>query len=285
MLFKKPPGMKYTDMAIAIDNSIRSDDKRVKEQCFEYLWHLFYILAVKQKMFKNARDYDEYALYGATQVYLRYQKENQPGKFETLKPIKSCLNYIKRVLYPMKINYQQATFGQVLGEEALGEAPTIIQDDRVDVVRKSISQTLSVEYEQYLREISRTLKMVLSTSPYSSDPVMMHNIYLSCLLSLLRLITPSNKNLARLQKKIDRALSTDNLEEQIYAEESKDSVITYHLDPSMANYIATMVNKMKKEVAKDLRFIIGSYEPPDSIIKDVLNSPLEDYLDSYVDTD
>lgn len=279
MLYKKPPNMRYTQMCMFIDNNIRSEDKRVKETCFEYLWHIFYILAVKQKMFKNARDYDEYALYGATQVYLRYQKENQPGKFETLKPIKSCLNYIKKVLYPMKINYQQATFGQVLGEEALGEAPAIIQDDRVEMVRKSISTNLTVEYEQYLREISKTLKMVLSTSPYSNDPVMMHNIYLSCLLTLLKLITPSNKNLARLQKKIDRALPVDNLEEQIYAEESKESPVTYHLDSSMANYISTLVNRMKKEIAKDLRFIIGSYEPPESVIKDVLNSPLEEYLD------
>jgi hypothetical protein len=44
----------------------------------------------------------------------------------------------------------------------------------------------------------------------------------------------------------------------------------------MSNYINTLVNKIKKEIVKDLRYIIGSSEPPDQVIKDILISPISD---------
>ena len=68
-------------------------------------------------------------------------------------------------------------------------------------------------------------------------------------------------------------------EGQIYREESRDNIVVYHLDKSMENYIATLVNKIRKEVVKDLRYIIGSYEPSEQVIKDILISPLEEIVD------
>ena len=68
MLYKKPAGLKYTDCAIFIDAHIRDDDEKTRELCFEYMWHLFYVLAVKGKMFKNGRDYDEYASLNVSKI-------------------------------------------------------------------------------------------------------------------------------------------------------------------------------------------------------------------------
>lgn len=271
--------IKYTDACIYIDNHIYQDnDPEVQEKCFEYLWHLYYILAVKQKMFNNGKDYDEYALYSATQLYLRYKKEKDPNYKRKLKPIKSCLNYIKRTLYPFRVNYQKMTFQEEFREGSLGEVPTQIQDDRVELIRRSNNDLLNVEYTQYLNNICSSIKQVLNSSPYKKDKRMMHNLYVSCLLTILKTITISNKNIARIKNKEDRVLPVENLVDQIYAEESKDNIVIWHLDKAYSNYIATLVNKIKKEIAKDLRYIIGSFEPPDSLIKDLLISPLEEIL-------
>ena len=279
MLYRKPPGVSYTAMAIAIDNGIRDPDAD-KELLFEYMWHLFYILAVKGRFFTSGRDYDEYALYAATQLFLRYKKE-EAGTSKRIKPIKSCLNYIKKVLYPMKVNYQRAYFEQVIrNEDAKEENYAQLQDDRENMARRSSQELMHVEYRQYLENIPNTIKFVLRTSPYINDKVMMHNIYLSCLLTLLKMMTMSNVNQERLKKKTDRALPVENLIDQIYAEEMSENVVLYHLDATMNNYVATMVSLARKEIVKDLRDIVGSFEPSEQVIKDILKSPIEEYIDS-----
>ena len=280
MMYKKPDKVSYTAMAIYIDQHIRDDDCN-EELCFEYMWHLFYILAVRGKFFLSARDYDEYAFYGATQLFLRYKKERDPNRRNNLKPIKSCLNYIKKVLYPFKVNYQKNNFEQVFQSEALNdEAPLEMQADAEHKAREAYRNLLSIEYVQYLEEICSTMRNFLKASPYYSDKSLRHNIYISCLLTLLKTMTISNKNRKRLKlRERSRPLSMLNLIDSVYEEESRDDVVVYHLDKSMSNYIATVVNGMKKEMAKDLRFIVGSFEPPDQIIKDILASPLENYID------
>ena len=264
-------------MAMYIDENIRKEDRN-DELLFEYMWHLFYILAVKGRYFTSSRDYDEYALYAATQLYMRYKKEGTE-KGKNLKPIKSCLNYIKKVLYPMKVNYQQDYYEQVIKSDMSEEEySTQLQEDRENLVRQSNSQLVQIEYSHYLESICTTIKFVLRTSPYQNDKAMMHNIYLSCLLTLLKTITMSNRNKARFNKRVRKALSVENLIDQIYAQESQDNIVLYHLDPSMGNYILTLVAKIRKEIVKDLRGIIGSFEPSEQVIKDVLMSPIGGYV-------
>lgn len=280
MTYKKDPKMRYVDYAIFIDKNIHSEDAD-EEKLFQAMYHLFYILAVKGRLFQVASDYDSYALYGATQLFLRYKKEKNPHNKRALTPIKSSLNYIKRILYPLKVNYQKETFSQVFQEDGLkdGQLPTQILDDKVAEVRTLSKRLLNVEYTQYLSQIGTTIKHVLRLCPYHKDKAMLHNIELSCLLTLLRMMTMSNKNKKRLKNKEDRVLPVANLVDQIYAEEYQDDIVLYHLDKSMKNYIAVLVNQIKKEIAKDLRYIIGSFEPSDQVIKDVMLSPLGEYID------
>ncbi len=275
--YHKDNKLKYTDLCIYIDNNIGKPDCD-EEKCFEYMYHLFYILAVKGRMFQTSSDYDSYALYGATQLFLRYRKEKEPGN--KLKHIKSCLNYIKRILYPLKVNYQKSSFFQVFQEDALGgNAPTSIADARVADARKTNNGLLQSEYKYYLTQLPSTIKHILKDSPYTNNPVMMHNLYISCLLTLLKTITMSNKNKARLENKENKYLPTTDLMDKIYTEESKDDVVTYHLEKSMKNYVNLLVNKCKKEIAHDLRYIVGSYDLSDNIIKEILTQPLEEYID------
>lgn len=274
--YRKDSKLRYVDMAIYIDKEIKKPDCD-EEKCFEYMYQLFYILSVKGRMFQTASDYDNYALYGATQLFLRYRKEREPDS--KLKPIKSCLNYIKKILYPLKVNYQKSNFFQVFQEGALGgNAPTIIADAKVAEARKLTDDLLKTEYKYYLTQLPSTVKHVLRESPYSNNPVMLHNLYISCLLTLLKMITVSNKNKARLDNKEARCLPMTDLMDKVYAEESKDDVVIYHLEKSMKNYVKLLVNRCKSEIAHDLRYIVGSYELSDSIIKEILTQPLEDYI-------
>lgn len=272
MMYTKPSNVTYVEMAIYVDKNIRKED-RDDMKCFEYLWHLFYILAVKGRLFTTGRDYDEYALYGASKLFLRYQKE---AVKPSLTPIKSCLNYIKKVLYPLKVDYQKANFGQVFKEEVIGEIPfNQLKENKVRRIRQDNFKLARVEYEQYLHQLNSTIKDVLKDIPYNNASER-HNIHLSCLLTLLKMITMSNVNKERVRKREDRTLSVESLVDSIYLEESKENVVLYHLDSSMSNYINTLVNKIKKEIVKDLRYIIGSSEPPDQVIKDILISPISD---------
>ena len=277
MTYKMPKGQRYTDLCIYIDSEIKKPDCDEKK-CFEYMYHLFYILAVKGRMFLTSSDYDNYALYGATQLFLRYRKEKEPGS--KLKPIKSCLNYIKRILYPLKVNYQKSNFFQVFKEEALnGSAPIGIADSQKTLAGNINNNLVQTEYKYCLTQIASTIKLVLKGSPYIKDKAAMHNLYISCLLTLLKSITISNKNLLRIKNKKEKSLITDAFIDKIYEEESKDEVVIYHLDPTMGNYIDTLVKRCKKEIAKDLNYIIDSYKLPDDTIKEMLMQPLEDYID------
>ena len=60
-------------------------------------------------MFNSFQDYDGYSFYAANRLYfaLKRNLENQGKviKGKEIKPIKSCLNYTKALLYPMKIEY------------------------------------------------------------------------------------------------------------------------------------------------------------------------------------
>ncbi len=273
--YRKDSKLRYVDMAIYIDREIRNPDCD-EEKCFEYMYQLFYILSVKGRMFQTASDYDSYALYGATQLFLRYRKEREPDN--KLKPIKSCLNYIKKILYPLKVNYQRSNFFQVFQESALeGNAPVVIADAKVTEARRLTDDLLKAEYKYYLTQLPSTVKHVLKESPYSNNPVMMHNLYISCLLTLLKTLTMSNKNRTRLENKEAKCLPTTDLMDRIYAEEGGDNVVIYHLEKSMKNYVKLLVNRCKSEIAHDLRYIVGSYELSDSIIKEILMQPLEDY--------
>ena len=116
MLWKKPSGMKFTDMCIFIDENVPKivnpgEYPELENTIYNYLWLLVKALAIKKCMFKDFQDYDMYAFYSANRLYLALRK-NQLNQGKTIKgklirPIKSCLNYTKALLYPMKIEYQR----------------------------------------------------------------------------------------------------------------------------------------------------------------------------------
>lgn len=282
MFFKKPSSVTYTQMAIYVDKTCYEQD-RDENLIFQYLYHLFYILAVKKCYFKTSEDYDNYALYGAEEVYRRltnpkqFLPDDDPKK---LPKIKSCLNYIKNILYALRVNYQKFQFGEVFCDESVQDKDVKILEE--DIKSRAVSESYSltkIDTHYYLQKIPNTIKEYLNTSPYSKDKTILKNIYLSCLLTLLSNITWSNANKQTIQARTLKGLDIENLVNKVYEEESKD-LILWHLDPSMGNYVKTLINKIKSIIKKDLKFIIGSNEPTDQMVKSIIASPLNELLNN-----
>lgn len=281
---RKKPKIRYVDMCIYIDEHVYEPNHDV-ELIFDYLQCLFYALSFKKKFFNKEDDYDKYSLYGATHVYLRLTNERQflpdddPRK---MKRIKSVLNFIKSILYPLKVNYQKENFNKVYVDEIQGDGLSEeIHNSLVKDIKDSTQGLLSVEIETYLNAIPKTIKSFLKEIPYANDPAMLLNIYISCLLTLLRSMTLSNFNYNRLidKQKNELKLNAEELAESMLYEEAKNAPIVYHLDKGMRDYICVLTNKIKKIMAKDIRDLCKAYEPTDNIIEDILMAPISEMND------
>ena len=281
---RKKPKIRYVDMCIYIDEHVYEPNHDV-ELIFDYLQCLFYALSFKKKFFNKEDDYDKYSLYGATHVYLRLTNERQflpdddPRK---MKRIKSVLNFIKSILYPLKVNYQKENFNKVYADEIQGDGLSEeIHNSLVKDIKDSTQGLLSVEIETYLNAIPKTIKSFLKEIPYANDPAMSLNIYISCLLTLLRSMTLSNFNYNRLidKQKNELKLNAEELAESMLYEEAKNAPIVYHLDKGMRDYICVLTNKIKKLVARDIRDLCKAYEPTDNIIEDILMAPISEMND------
>ena len=130
MQWKKDPKQKYTDLCIFIDQNIPNiinpgEHPDIEDTVYNYLWLVVKALAIKARMFNDFQDYDPYAFYAANRLFFALRKNyNNQGKTikgKEIRPIKSCLNYMKALLYPMKIEYQNETFREILDEQFISK--------------------------------------------------------------------------------------------------------------------------------------------------------------------
>ena len=212
------------DMCIYIDKHAYEKDHDV-ELIFEYLQDLFYALSKKKRFFSKEKDYEDYSLYGATHVYQRLTNPKQfiEDENKRLPRIKSVLNYIKHILYPLKVNYQTENFGGVISDNYQGDGiEQIIFNDLKKNVQDSNSGLVKVEVENYFTYLPRLIKQFLLESPYANNKITFMNLYISCLITILRSITLSNDNYNRLINKDtnELKLNADEYLEKYYYEEA-----------------------------------------------------------------
>ena len=278
--------MKITDMCIWIDSNAYKEGVD-KNQLFEYLYNISISISIKNKLLPQWSDYEPFALYLATQTYLRlvnpkqFLPEDNPKR---MKKVKSVLNYIKRIMYPMIVNYQKQNFAQRFEagiNEDLDNCHIKIYHALQANVKKQSSYFLKVEFEHCLKSISFSIKEVLKTTPYVKDKLMMHQMYQSCLLTILNQFTLSNKNKERLDTRVNGNYKLSDFINQIYEEEQEDSIILFRLDPNLKNYISTLVKRIRKTILKDLRMLINDSEPTDEIIKAVLMESSQNDKEQY----
>lgn len=273
----KPKHVRYVDMAIWIDNNA------YKENCdhtklYDYLYHISKMLAYKRGLCKTSQEYEDFAIYAASRYFFRLTNSRQFDEIEPLEKIKSILNYIKRTLYPTKIEYDREYTNQVIDDREV-DYDSVLHN----IMQTSISELRVSEFKYYLQDIKKTIRAYLSHIPYRVGTAEWENIYLSCLLSLLSSITLSRDSMARVKHFAKNAKLNAELVDKIYKKERENSTILYHLPDSMHDYITVLVNSIRKVIANDLSGLLHSDITSESCIKSTIVSSISNEGDSYED--
>lgn len=248
MTYTKPEGITFTEMAIWIDNNVYTDGYDV-EVLYRYLYFLSEMIARQGAYFNSAKEYDEYALFCASTLYLRLTNKKQ---FEydssgnpKLERIKSILNYLKKVSYPYKIDYEKTI-------ACTCDEIDKVNIDSIDLIA-DFNEQLSLYDDKSFQYISSNIignvRSHLKNIPFKKNSVEWQNIYISCLLTLLSSVSPTKEQ----QKRINNCSERRNLTvTRVYTELRYEDPILFHLPENMKNYIRILVNEIRHVIAADI---------------------------------
>jgi hypothetical protein len=271
MLYKKPSSLKYTDLCVYIDQNVPKlanpgEYPEIEGTIYNYLWLLVKALAIKKCMFKKFEDYDGYAFYSATRLFLalrkNYLNQGKVIKGKQIKPIKSCLNYTKALLYPMKIEYQRETFKEIIEEEFVSKKfdAFAYETQLKNEARDSAEVTANLKWylQEALGKKNRILDELLEKSPFGSSTAEYKNLKISILLNSINILQTKNK-----------LVVTD-----------QQSIILWHLPKNMTNYVKVLV----KEFFTALKLEIMDCCKETSLTDDTLDAILHsNWEESYLD--
>lgn len=257
--YNKPKNVRYVDMAIYIDKNIKEDDAN-DEVIFEYLYHLVKMLAFKRALFNSGTKYEDFAIYLASKLLIRLKR----GVSGELPPIKSSLNYIKKVLYPEKVIFEKETYK----ENVITNAEDITNDNFKETLIRMTDELKLVDFKAYFSDIPQTVYSYVSKIPHK-DKAYVNNIYLSCILSILSSITLSVAGQRRLNNLIDTNKLTYDKLYSVYDYEKENGKVYYHVDPADRQLVDVLVNKLRHIIAEDLSIILN-----DSISSDYMQTAL-----------
>lgn len=269
MTYNKPKGIRYVDMCIYVDEHIY-DDKKDNDLLFQYIYHIVNMVAHKRKYFNRARYYDEYSLYVATKVYMRYLNKKQFELDENGNPklskIKSVLNYIKSISYAKKVEFEQQFYAQTFNDTN----DFIVSPNNFKSTINSYTDSLCYcDYILYLDDISKTIRHYVYSQRYL-DKEFMNEIYLSCLLSFISFITLSNKVKKKIRSIGLNVYSNVEVIDKLYTKERNNFVILFGLDNSYYNLIHVLVMNIKHLIVQDLNMLSKSYMISDGEMQHML---------------
>ena len=261
MIFVKPSDVRYVDMCIWIDENAYTESCD-DEKLYQYLYFIAIMLAYKARYFSKTKDYEDFALYMASQTFYRLRNPKQSQVDEAGNPkmprVKSVLNYMKSTLYPKKVDFQQQYYAQtqICIEDTDYDSAYSFSDKLEDTVD---ALTL-VEFESCLHDIVKTIKFFLNKIPHKRDSSEWQNIYMSCLLTFLNSVTLSNADIVRIK---NYSKNTSNKYLSLIEDYNKqaDGVILFHLDDKFRDYILVLVREIKRAVAADLSSSVGTHIP------------------------
>jgi len=265
MLWKKPANLRYTELCMYIDENVPKivnpgENPELENTIYNYLWLLVKALAIKKCMFKDFQDYDMYSFYAANRLFFALRK-NQINQGKTIKgklirPIKSCLNYTKALLYPMKIEYQRESFREVIEEEFVSKKfdAFAYEEQLKSSARESAGVTL--QFKEYLYEAlsksSNLLDKILQKSPFNESTPEYQNLKISILLTSIQIL----KN----KKKLDA---------------TPQSVILWHLPKSMSNYTKVLLKEFFMAIKLEIMDCYKTSDISEADLKNILSSATE----------
>ena len=261
MTFTKPKNISYTDMCIYVDAKIQQDSITDDEAsiCYEYIYLIIYMLSVKNKYFNKEEYYDEFALSLASDVFYRLlinkkmHELDESGQVKMTK-IKSCLNYIKTILYGRKVVFEQHNYSQkYLDIEQLQDNYTPVYTSFI-YSSDNLNFNLNANINIYFNSITKTIKQYLyDTSPYRKQPILMKNIYISCMLSLINSLTFTYTALQGINTKYVTQEAKIRYLYKLYKINRNNCVVLYHLNDSYYRYITVLVRQLYSLIKNDIK--------------------------------
>lgn len=265
MIYNKPRDTKYVDMCIYIDDHIYTEDYD-EDLVFQYLYHLAFMLSKKYTYFNRIDDYDNFAIFAATRIFLRL----------TMKPdlpkIKSVLNYIKKVLPAYKVDYRNSEFSNVISSTKDNKE---INYTFNNLISNHISDFSIAEFSLVFSNIPATCEKFLSSIPYKKNSSTWMNIYLSVMLTFMNTITLDKRQLETLDNLENTHYLQDyHLAEQ-YDKRELEKPILYHLPKHMENYILVLSRELRHIIADELSEILKTKVHSDYVL-------VEQYKDTFL---
>ena len=276
--FNKRKDLKYTDMCIYIDKNTplileKGMYPEIENTIFEYLYHIIYALSYKAMFFKNFEDYDNFALSSACQLYMSMRKKlenkGQIIRGKEVVPVKSCLNFIKSILFALKVNYQKETFATIFNPE-IDQDTSLLEARMKESVRVTYRESLEDSFKDMLSRIPQNIKSLLSESPYRNDKYMIKRLYISCILSLISSVTLPFKE----RKKIDAKINVNSelkLFNKAYNINSSETIL-WHLDSKFTDYVTLLVRIIRKKSSDELEENVHSGDLSEDLIESVISS-------------
>jgi hypothetical protein len=267
MIYKKPSDLKFTDLCIYIDQNVPKianpgEYPEIESTIYNYLWLLVKALAIKKCMFKKFEDYDSYAFYAATRLFLalrkNYLNQGKVIKGKQIKPIKSCLNYTKALLYPMKIEYQRETFKEIIEDEFVSKKfdAFAYEAQLKSEIRDSFD--IAIQLKMFLQDAlgykNKILDELLKKSPFGCSTSEYKNLKISILLNSI--------NILHTKKKL---VVTD-----------QQSIILWHLPKNMTNYVKILVKEFFTAIKLEIMDCCKETSLTDDTLDAILHANLED---------
>ena len=271
MQWKKDANLKYTDLCIFIDENIQKivnpgENPDLENKIYNYLWLLVKALAIKKCMFKNFQDYDPYAFYSANRLFFALRKnlwnQGKVIKGKEIRPIKSCLNYTKALLYPMKIEYQNEAYREVISEEFVSKKfDSYLYKEQLRSAAR-VSQGSTTNFKMYLqssfKNLGSIIDKVLQNSPFAPNTEDFKRLKISLMLNALN----SLKN----KKRLDSELPT---------------IILWKLPKSMGSYVRILLKEFYTELKLEIMECHKATHIEDAIIDSLLKDVALEGEDNY----
>ena len=273
MLWRKEANMKFTEMCMFIDENVKNianpgENPELEDKIYNYLWLLVKALAIKKCMFQNFQDYDPYAFYAANRLFFALRKNlwNQ-GKIikgKEIRPIKSCLNYTKALMYPMKIEYQREAYREVISEEFVSKKFDAFMFKEQMKADAKASQGVNETFWKYVKDsfyhVGSLIDKVLKKSPFQNNSIEYHRLKMSIMLNSITIL----KN----KKKLDATQQT---------------IILWKLPKSMNNYVRILLKEFFTELKLEIMDSYRSADIEESVLDKILqdSGDLNTYEDQY----
>ena len=265
MLYTKNDDKRYTMMCKEFDEEFPRPD-RDDNKLYRYLYLIFYMLACKENFFQtNFANYDKYAQFAATTIYVRFLKKLEHGE-----RVKSILNYANASMRFLKTMYQNEEFATIISPEQ-GVDTTKLSASIHDSIVADYSDGLVEDMERTLCSIGDVINDVLDDTQFANNELTRHRLYISCMLTLLNSITlPRDSSL--LKSRGRNKNTNDTLFIEALSREREKPTIMWNLNDNLSNQVKVIVNKVRKDLSENINEVSKDHTLPDDVVDLILSN-------------